>query len=74
MTPKQPEYRAGDVKLIDGVKHVMQPKRYKDGRVASRLGKPLYEWVVCGSDADRTKPGHKPPISHGGSYMQGLSQ
>lgn len=56
--PRRP--KAGDEKMIRGVLHVRQQEMYSGMHVVSN-GKPVWEWVVRGSERDRyaAKPGQK---------------
>lgn len=45
--------KAGDEKVVKGVTYIRQQERHGGAYVVSS-GRPVWEWVVKGSDRDRT--------------------
>lgn len=51
--PVRKKPKAGDEKVIKGVLHVRQQVKTSSGGYLVAHGKPVWEWVVAGSDNDR---------------------
>lgn len=52
--PIRKKPQAGDEKIIQGVVHIRQQQRSREGWWLVANGRPVWEWVVKGSKHDRS--------------------